>query len=344
MIAVEGAVPAIEWAKKVVAEAGLPDCPDGSSAEAVLSGLRSGLDLSMEHALLTRQPGSVVIGVDEAGRGPLCGPVVAAAVMILPIGLTHGMPEADGDAQAASASRKPSATEAPLTASDAAAGKTASPDSVPVPGVTDSKLLSESEREALACSLIRHPRVVWAVAAADAVAIEKHNILRAALDCMTVAADAVAHQMPGTADVHVFVDGNRMPPAFKARIAAAEAATEAEVAKHASHAAVDTRTAAGHARFSAETAVKGDSRCYSIAAASVLAKVMRDRVMVELDHTYPKYGMAGHKGYPTPAHMATVKAIGPSRVHRLTFAPLKGHWERGPDGNPQALKSRGDSE
>ena len=72
----------------------------------------------------------------------------------------------------------------------------------------------------------------------------------------------------------------------------------------------------------AEALVKGDSRCYSIAAASVLAKVHRDRLMLELDSLYPEYELAQHKGYPTAAHQAAVKKHGPSPVHRLTFAPL----------------------
>jgi ribonuclease HII len=104
----------------------LPICSDGSDMEDVLGKLAGGLDLSMESALLEKHDGAVAIGVDEAGRGPLCGPVVAAAVTVLPEAAAHG------------------------------AGQ------VPVLGVTDSKLLSEAEREALACSLMRHPRVRWA--------------------------------------------------------------------------------------------------------------------------------------------------------------------------------------
>jgi len=94
---------------------------------------------------------------------------------------------------------------------------------------------------------------------------------------------------------YVYVDGNRLPESLQE---------------------------AGNAEF----LIKGDSRCYSIAAASVLAKVTRDRLMRELDQCYPEYDLAGHKGYPTQAHQAAVRKHGPSPVHRLTFAPLKGWY------------------
>ena len=82
----------------------------------------------------------------------------------------------------------------------------------------------------------------------------------------------------------------------------------------------------------AETMVKGDGREYAIAAASILAKVTRDRLMHAYDELYPAYGLAQHKGYPTAAHMAAVHAHGASPIHRRSFAPLK-HWEFDDDGN-----------
>jgi len=301
--ATDGADPVIAWlaeqhaAAAAARRAGEPASPDDEDAELL------GMGMELEHW----SDGFTVVGVDEAGRGPLCGPVVSAAVSVEPLAWA----EAGEDASTAG-------------------------EREPVPGVTDSKALSEAEREHLAAALIRHPRVTWAVAVAGPRAIEEHNILRASLDSMTVAADDVADQaMPQeTRDtpepwtrgrIHVLVDGNRMPPAFRGR---EEAAARAE----------------SGFRFGASTLVKGDTRCYSIAAASVLAKVVRDRIMARLDELYPGYGMAGHKGYPTPAHMAVVRSKGASDCHRLTFAPLKGHWERDADGHAVPAGSGSESE
>ncbi|KAA0163318.1 hypothetical protein FNF27_04729 [Cafeteria roenbergensis] len=271
-----------------------------------------------------------VIGVDEAGRGPLCGPVVSAAVMVLPARSGEGGPGDDTSAE-------------------------------PVPGVMDSKTLAEPERERLAEALMAHERVVWAVAAAGPRAIEQHNILRAALDGMTVAADAVLLASEGRSSggrssaasaaargadagpvwrgsgAKVFVDGNRMPPAFKGRM---EQSLAAEQGQNEGEGQGEDKGRCD--AFEAETLVKGDSRCYSIAAASVLAKVTRDRIMKELDGKYPGYDMAGHKGYPTPAHMAIVREKGATDSHRLTFAPLKGHWTRDESGKAVPVGSDSD--
>ncbi|KAF1316498.1 Ribonuclease hii, partial [Globisporangium splendens] len=182
-----------------------------------------------------------VVGVDEAGRGPLAGPVVAAACYV--------------------------------------------PLDVVIEGVHDSKKLNEEQREALYELLTSHPRIQYAVHINSAQRIDEINILQASLESMVKASEALA-QKPD----FVFVDGNRMPPTIT----------------------VD-----------AETVVKGDSKVYSIAAASIIAKVTRDRLMVEYDAQYPQYNLKQHKGYPTRDHMAAIAKHGPCEIHRMTFAPLK---------------------
>jgi ribonuclease HII len=245
--------------------------PESPASEA----LPATLDLSFEERAW--KAGLEVVGVDEAGRGPLAGPVVAAAVSVV----------------------GPSSV-----------------DRAPVLGVNDSKAISEAERDSLAEQLMSHPRIRWAIVATGVHSIEEFNILRAALDSMTAAADAVLSLSAGSWEmsrVRVLIDGNRMPPAFLPR---------------------PKRSEADGPSFEAETIVKGDAKCYSIAAASILAKVARDKMMVHLGARYPEYDLATHKGYPTPQHMALVKAIGPSPIHRLTFAPLKGVWTRSKTGEP----------
>ena len=176
-----------------------------------------------------------VCGVDEAGRGPLAGPVFAAAV-ILPPGRI-------------------------------------------IEGINDSKKLSEKKREAL-YDVICREAVAYGIAMADHQEIDQMNILRATFVAM---ARAVA-QLSVSPDL-ALVDGNRDP---------------------------------GFA-FATKTVVKGDSSSASIAAASILAKVSRDRYMLQLDALYPQYQFAKHKGYPTPAHYQALREYGPSPVHRLTF-------------------------
>ena len=231
------------------------------------AGAGSGLGLAFE----TRQwyKGGVVVGVDEAGRGPLAGPVVAAAYRMK----GPGCP-------------------------------------VP-PQVQDSKVMTHEEREeafaALTAGAPEHAE--YALAVAEAGVIDNINILQATYAAMTA---AVAALPPTSADhTHVAVDGNRMPPGIALM--------------------TETGTAVGGLKrprpsHSAEAVVKGDSKVHSIAAASVLAKVARDRLMVRYDEEYPVYNLAQHKGYPTSAHMSAVRAEGPSPIHRLTFAPLRGNF------------------
>ncbi len=179
---------------------------------------------------------ALVCGIDEAGCGPLAGPVCAAAV-ILP-------PEFD------------------------------------LPGLDDSKKLSEKKRERL-FPLIQQQALAWSVAWASAREIDEINILQARLLAMRRAAAGL-----GRAPDFALIDGNRDPhiPDIPAR-----------------------------------TIVGGDGKCASIAAASVLAKVSRDRFMAELDREYPQYGFARHKGYPTALHQAAILEHGPCPQHRRSF-------------------------
>lgn len=180
-----------------------------------------------------------VAGVDEAGRGPLAGPVVAAAVILDP--------------------RRP------------------------IDGLTDSKLLSAPRREALAL-LIRDHALAWAVASASPGEIDTLNILQAALLAMQ---RAVAQLLPGPQQV--LVDGNRCP-----RLACP-----------------------------AQAVIRGDRTIPAISAASILAKVSRDRMMLLLHEEYPGYDFAAHKGYPTPGHLAALERHGPCPAHRRSFAPVR---------------------
>ena len=183
-----------------------------------------------------------VCGCDEAGAGPLAGPVYAAAV-ILPLGLD-------------------------------------------IDGLDDSKKLTEKKREAL-FPVIQERALAWAVARVEAAEIDQTDILSARMKAMQLAMDALAIQ-PDFA----LVDGNR----DRGR------------------------------RFAITTPhrciVKGDSLSASIAAASVLAKVSRDRFMAEMAEVYPQYGFEKHKGYGTKLHYEMLRAYGPCPIHRRSF--LKG--------------------
>lgn len=177
----------------------------------------------------------IVCGVDEAGRGPLAGPVFAAAV-ILPAGLEDI-------------------------------------------GINDSKKLSEKKREEL-FGIITEKAVSWAVTSASEKEIDELNILNATFLAMKRAVDALTVR-PDIA----LIDGNRKP----------------------------------NTGIEEVTLVKGDAKSISIAAASVLAKVSRDRYLCELDDLYPEYQFKKHKGYPTKLHYEMIKKYGISPVHRLSF-------------------------
>jgi len=185
-----------------------------------------------------------VAGVDEAGRGPLAGPVVAAAVILDPLR--------------------------------------------PIEGLADSKALSAEERERLA-PLVRAHSLAWAIGVASPAEIDTLNILQATLLAMRRAIVGLSLRPSG-----VQIDGNRLP---------------------------NLQGIAG--LESAEAIVKGDTKVASISAASILAKTVRDHVMVQLDRRHPEYGFAIHKGYPTPAHLAALRATGVSSVHRRSFGPVR---------------------
>ena len=185
-----------------------------------------------------RLPEGLECGVDEAGRGPLAGPVVAAAVILDPTN--------------------------------------------PVGGLNDSKKLSAKRRDALAVE-IRAKALAWAIGVASVEEIDQINILQASLLAMQRAVRSLEIQ-PTVA----LVDGNRCPTLF----------------------------------CSTEAIVGGDGKVASIAAASILAKTVRDAGMMLLHAKYPEYGFDRHMGYPTAFHLQALQAHGVSPVHRLSYAPV----------------------
>ena len=180
-----------------------------------------------------------IAGVDEAGRGPLAGPVLAAAVILHP--------------------------------------------ERPIAGLDDSKRLSARRREALFGHILIHAHA-WAIGRAEVAEIDHMNILQATLLAMARAVQA----LPVVPDA-VWIDGNQAPVL-----------------------SMPTRTIIG-----------GDRDAGAISAASILAKVSRDREMTQLAARYPEYGFARHQGYPTAAHLAALRQHGPSPVHRRSFAPVR---------------------
>ena len=183
-------------------------------------------------------PDGLVCGVDEAGRGPLAGPVVVAAVILDP--------------------------------------------ARPIAGLNDSKKLSAKKRMALA-GLIRERALAWAVAEASVEEIDQLNILHASMLAMQRAVAALQ-----VTPERALIDGNRCPSLA----------------------------------IPAEAVVQGDAKVAAIAAASILAKTVRDEGMLVLHAQYPHYGFDRHMGYPTAAHCAALAAHGVSPVHRRSFAPV----------------------
>ncbi|KQZ80143.1 ribonuclease HII [Rhodanobacter sp. Root561] len=181
-----------------------------------------------------------VAGVDEAGRGPLAGPLAVAAVILDP--------------------------------------------SRPIPGLDDSKKLSEAKREAL-YPLIIERALAWCVVLIEPDEIDRLNIFQAT---MTGMSRAVAGLAPGAHEA--LVDGNQLPKDLPCP---------------------------------GRAIVGGDALEPAISAASILAKVSRDRLMVAMENLHPGYGFAAHKGYPTPAHLAALQMLGPCAQHRRSFAPVR---------------------
>ncbi len=191
---------------------------------------------AFERAALRR--GHVVCGIDEAGRGPWAGPVVAAAVIF---------------------------------------------DRKRIPkGLNDLKKLSEASREELFCEITNVAQIGVGIVSVQM--IDGVNILQA-----TFAAMCSAVENLGTSPTLALVDGNRAP----------------------------------NLPCPVRTIVSGDARSVSIAAASIIAKVTRDRLMVELDKVFPVYGFASHKGYGTPAHAAALAEHGACEAHRVSFSPIR---------------------
>ncbi len=158
----------------------------------------------------------------------------------------------------------------------------------PIQGLDDSKKLSEKKRELL-FDEIKIKAKSWCIARASVEEIDRLNILQASLLAMTRAVVGL-HIQPE----HVLVDGNKLP----------------------------------QWKYSAEAVVKGDSRVAAISAASILAKVTRDREMILLDKEYPGYGFADHKGYPTQVHMEALDKLGVTNIHRRSYAPVKNKIEQ----------------
>jgi ribonuclease HII len=196
---------------------------------------------------LWRQNVGRVAGVDEAGRGPLAGPVVAAAAILPPRWAQAGLP-------------------------------------AELAGLNDSKQLTEAQREKFFAFITGCGEIEFGVAAVDAAAIDEINILQATHRAMN---NALAQLQP-------------LPP----------------------YALVDGRPVKTLA-VPQTAIIKGDARSYSIAAASVLAKVTRDRLMREFHAQFPEYDFAGHKGYGTAKHLAAIEKHGACPIHRKSFAPLK---------------------
>ncbi len=157
-------------------------------------------------------------------------------------------------------------------------------DKSPIKGVTDSKLLSPLRRQQLA-ELIKSEALAWSVAQVEASQIDKINILQASLQAMAMAVETLS-----TRPAVLLVDGNQSIP---------------------------------HP-LPQKTVIKGDLRSASIAAASILAKVHRDRLMEEYDSRFPGYGFKSHKGYGTKAHLEAIRSLGPCPIHRLSFKGVKG--------------------
>ncbi len=165
--------------------------------------------------------------------------------------------------------------------------------------IRDSKLLSEAQRESLA-PRIREWAASWAIGSASVEEIAQWNILGAVGLAMKRAVDAIVQSLDGSTDFRILIDGNRIPTCFSDSY-----------------------------RQQSLAVVKGDQRCLSVAAASILAKVDRDSLMMDYEKRYPGYGFGVHKSYGTPAHLDAVKRLGVLPVHRAAFAPIRALLESG---------------
>ena len=188
----------------------------------------------------------IVAGVDEAGRGPLCGPVVAGAVVFLKYDF----------------------------------------DNMPI--ISDSKQMSEKQRDIAYDWITNNKDIVWSVAQCSATEIDELNILRASLTAMKRAIDGLKIKPE-----YCLVDGNKMPD-----------------------------------KINGMAVVKGDAKSLSIAAASILAKVTRDRIMHDLAKIFPEYGWDKNAGYPTQQHLQAIEKYGINEHYRKTYKPVKERLEK----------------
>jgi ribonuclease HII len=208
-------------------------------------------------AEINHSSGKLVVGVDEAGRGPLAGPVVAAACFI--------------------------------------------PADIHIDGIIDSKQTRESDRELTYEMLTTNDEVMWGVAIISHTEIDEINILQASLKAMKLAVESLLEKLRRreptckSSDYIALVDGNKIPQDMP---------------------------------ITSKFIIKGDSNIFSIAAASIIAKVTRDRIMVELSKSYPEYNLDKHKGYPTLEHRQTLMRLGPTPIHRLSYGPVKAAAEK----------------
>lgn len=205
----------------------------------------------MPHYRFERKIDGPVAGIDEAGRGPWAGPVVAAAVILNPAKIPRG--------------------------------------------INDSKQMTLDERESLFDKIMTHALAVKAVAA-EVEEIDRLNILWATMSAMEQAVRGLT-----IAPVHALIDGNRAPREMPCPY---------------------------------QTIIEGDARSQSIAAASIIAKVTRDRIMCERAQSHPEYGFERHKGYGTPEHADLLMRHGPCTEHRRSFAPVRVAMESKNSGIP----------
>ena len=183
----------------------------------------------------------IIAGVDEAGRGPLCGPVVAGAVVFLKYDFDD------------------------------------------MPMISDSKQMNEKQREIAYDWITNNKNIVWSVAQCSPAEIDELNILRASLTAMKRAVNGLSLKPE-----YCLIDGNKMPD-----------------------------------KIDGTAVVKGDAKSLSIAAASIVAKVTRDRLMYELSKQFPQYGWDKNAGYPTQQHLKAIEKYGVNEHYRKTFGPVK---------------------
>ena len=188
----------------------------------------------------------IIAGADEAGRGPLCGPVVAGAVVFKKYDFDY------------------------------------------MPLISDSKQMSEKQRDIAYDWITSNPDIIWATAQCSAVEIDEMNILQASLTAMTRAINALGIDVE-----YCLIDGNKMPKGIKG-----------------------------------EAVVKGDAKSLSIAAASIIAKVTRDRIMKDLSKQYPQYEWNKNSGYPTQQHLQAIDKYGINEHYRKTYRPVKERIEK----------------